>query len=235
MKRVDRAYIMAAGMGKRMSGSNVSKPMTKLGGKHLIQYGLEALDEYGISHIYIIYSDKSQDVLKLKERFPRVVFCKQEQVRGSLSTLGFLGESAKVPFLLLDADIIISKKDFAEMLHSISEKDSVDDYFAAVKNPLTLGKNSLYIEHGMVREFRKEGFAKEGDGYYQGGMIYLWLNFPLVEIKKWILASKFSMAEFLEIIVQEYKIGAMFIDVMWDVDTLEEVRISERLLKELNR
>lgn len=234
MKRIDRAYIMAAGMGNRMSESTASKPMTKVGGKHLIQYGLEALEEFGIPHIYVIYGDKSLDVLELKELFPSVVFCKQKEVKGSLSTLGFLGKFAKVPFLLLDADIIISKKNFAEMLQSISEKENVDAYFAAVKNPVMLDKSSLHIEHGMVSQFKKEGFAKEGKEYYQGGMIYLWLNFPLAEIEKWLSASRFSMAEFLEAIVQKYKIGVMFIDVMWDVDTLEEIKISERLLAGLN-
>lgn len=234
MQRIDRAYIMAAGMGNRMSESTASKPMTKVGGKHLIQYGLEALEEFGIPYIYVIYADKSQDVLELKELFPSVVFCKQKEVKGSLSTLGFLGKFAKVPFLLLDADIIVSKKNFAEMLQSISGEENVDAYFAAVKNPLVLGKNSLHIEHGMVSDFKKEGFEKHGKEYYQGGMIYLWINFPFAEIEKWLSVSKFSMAEFLEAVVQKYRIGVMFIDVMWDVDTLEEIKISERLLEVLN-
>ncbi len=234
MKRIDRAYIMAAGMGKRMSESIDSKPMTKVGGKYLIQYGLEALEEFGVSHIYVIYGDRSQDILKMKELFPGVKFCKQEDVKGSLSTLGFLGKFAKTPFLLLDADIIVSKKSFAEMLQSIREKENTDAYFAAVKNPLVSGKNSLHIKHGMVSEFKKEGFAKDGKEYYQGGMIYLWINFPLTEIEEWLSASRFSMAEFLEVIVQKYRIEAMFIDSMWDVDTLEEIKMSEKLLERLD-
>lgn len=233
MDKIERAYIMAAGEGKRMKGDAVSKPLTMVGGKHLIEYGLEALEDYGVSHICIIYAEASKDIPKLKERFPHVSFRKQEKVNGSLSTLGFLGEFAQTPFLLLDADIIITKDSFSKMLRSISGREGLDAYFAAVRESTFPNARSLRVENGMVCEFRKKGFEDVGENDYQGGMIYLWFNFPRREIQRWLEECKSSMAEFLEDTVRRQRIGAMFVDTLWDVDTPEDVKESERLLRRL--
>ncbi len=235
MKKIESAYIMAAGAGARMSRSPRSKPMTPVGGKPLITYGIEALEEYGISHICVIYAENSRDVLELRASFPDVEFLKQEKVTGSLSTLGIVGKHARTPFLLLDADIIVLKEHFAEMMQSVPADVEMDAWFAAVKHPRMPGVRSLEIKDGMVRVFRKQGFEEPEETHYQGGMIYLWSRFPGAEVERRLAASGKSMAEFLTDVTKNSRVGAMFIETLWDVDTPEEVERSEKLLEEMGK
>ncbi len=231
MTGIERAYIMAAGAGKRMARDMGSKPMTPVGGKFLIEYGLDALRAFGVADINVVYSDSSEDVLTLKSRFPEVSFLRQQNVCGSLSTLGFIAETAKTPFLLMDADIIVSKENFSKMLRGVPDASPVDAWFAAVRDPVFPNTKCLRVEGGTVREFNKKGFETD-DGCFQGGMIYLWLNFPYADVKKKLDADQTGMAGFLADAVRTYRIGAMFIDTVWDVDTPEEADAAEKLLTE---
>lgn len=235
MRKVESAYIMAAGAGERMGGKLHSKPMTPIGGKPLIAFGIEALMEYGVSHICIVYAEKSRDVLELRATFPEIEFLKQEEVTGSLSTLGVVGSRATTPFLLLDADIIVLKEHFIEMMQSIPEEAEMDAWFAAVKHPWMPGVCSLEIEDGLVRVFRKQGFEEPKEIHYQGGMIYVWARFPAGSVERRLAAAEKSMAEFLTDVAENRRVGAMYIETLWDVDTPEEAERSEELLEEMGK
>lgn len=232
MRKIEHAYIMAAGAGARMGGKRHSKPMTRVGGKPLIAYGIEALKAYGVSRICVVHAEASRDVLELQATFPELIFLKQETVTGSLSTLKVVGDHARTPFLLLDADIIVGKEDFAGMMESLPDDADAEVWFAAVKHPRMPGVRSLEIEDGTVCAFRKQGFGEEKDTHYQGGMIYLWSRFPGAEVEEWLTSGRNSMAEFLAEIAQSRRVGAMWIGTLWDVDTPEEAERSEKLLEE---
>lgn len=223
--KIHQAIITAAGAGSRMK-SGVSKPMTKVGDKKLIQYGIDCLIDYGIKNIYIIYSTFSEDILKLKKIYSDIIFIKQENVKGSLSTFNFISTICTPPFLILDCDIIFSQRDFNNMLKSIEKDDSIYGYFAVVSNPELDSPKYIKLKDNKIIDFDKKQFL---DGY-AGGMIYLWNKFPNKESKEFLKKSN-SLAEFYNQFVKKEVIKAMFINELLDLDTMEDVIRVEKKLK----
>lgn len=225
---INQAIITAAGAGSRMKSTS-SKPMTKVGNKKLIQYGIDALLACGINKIYIIYSKYSKDILQLKQEYPNINYIEQEIVNGSLSTFIFIENICTPPFLVLDCDIIFSKTDFMDMIKAIKEKDYVDGYFAIVKK--TTADSPKYIKlnyNNLIIDFNKKGIV---DGY-SGGMIYLWRRFPS-ELAKEFYKRNNSLGEFYNILIKYKKIKAMFIEKLEDVDTMEDVAKIEKRFKKI--
>ena len=222
-----QAIITAAGAGSRMK-SGVSKPMTKVGNKKLIQYGIDSLIAYGIEKIYVIYSKFSEDVLQLKELYPNIIFIKQEIVSGSLSTFNFIEKICMPPFLVLDCDIIFSQRDFGNMVKSIKKEDSIYGYFAVVLNPEKDSPKYIKIEDNRIIDFDKKEFVNG----YSGGMIYLWNKFPIKDAKEFYKKSN-SLAAFFNQLVKKEVINAMFINELLDLDTMEDVIKVENKLKDI--
>lgn len=225
---IDRAIIMAAGAGRRMK-SKSSKPMTKVGAKKLIQYGIDALRGCDIKTIYIIYSDYSKDVLSLRRIYTDINFVRQELVDGSLSTFLLAGEICSTPFLMLDCDIILFWQDLSKMLHSIKEQSTACGYFAVVSKPLPDSPKYIRISNHQVIDFEKHGF----DDGCSGGMIYLWNSFPLEDTRAFYARNQ-SLSSYFKHLVKRQVIGAMYIEQLWDVDTMSEVILTEKILEERN-
>ena len=157
---ISQAVITAAGAGSRMKSTS-SKPMTKVGDKKLIQYGIDVLLACGINKIYIIYSKYSEDILQLKEEYPYINFVKQEVINGSLSTFNFIEGICMSPFLVLDCDIIFSQTDFLKMLKTIKEEDYVDGYFAVVTKPTIDSPKYIKLKNNRIIDFDKNGFQMQ--------------------------------------------------------------------------
>ena len=223
---INQAVITAAGAGSRMKSTS-SKPMTKVGDKKLIQYGIDVLLACGINKIHIIYSKYSEDVLQLKEKYKDINFVKQEIINGSLTTFNFIENVCKPPFLVLDCDIIFSQTDFLEMLKTIKDDDYADGYFAVVSRPMPDSPKYIKLNNNRIIDFNKNGFT---DGY-SGGMIYLWNNFPS-ELSKEFYKKNNSLGAFYNQLVKKEVIKAMFIKQLEDIDTMEDViKIEKRLKK----
>lgn len=222
---IDQAVITAAGKGSRMK-SNSSKPMTKVGEKRLIQYGIDSLLSCGINKIYIIYSQYSEDILQLKNIYPDIYFIKQEILNGSLSTFNLIDNICKTPFLQLDCDIIFSQVDFRKMLESINYNEFVDGYFAVVTKPTSDSPKYIKLENGRIINFDKKSFTNG----YAGGMIYLWFNFP-IKLAQNFYENNNSLAQFYSKLVKEKNIKAMYIKRLFDIDTMTDVIEAEKKLK----
>ena len=74
MYRIERAIIMAAGKGSRMSElTNVTpKPMVRVNGKRMIDTTIEALLSLGINEIYIVVGYLKERFEEVKADFPMV-------------------------------------------------------------------------------------------------------------------------------------------------------------------
>jgi MurNAc alpha-1-phosphate uridylyltransferase len=104
------AFVLAAGLGTRMRPYNgqVPKPLVTVGGKSLIDYGLDRLAEAGIEHVVVNVhhlADAMEQHLAKRQR-PRIVISDE---RGEL--LGTGGGIAKAlpklggaPFFLINSD-----------------------------------------------------------------------------------------------------------------------------------
>lgn len=222
---IEQAIILAAGKGSRMK-SKVSKPMTKVGNKKLIQYGIDALLDNNIRRIIIIYSKYSEDLVELKKVYPNIKFIKQDSIDGSLSTFNFMKEICDNTFLMLDCDIVFSKVDLKNMLKSIKYENTIDGYFAVVSKPIENNPKYIKMSNNRITDFNKKEF-KNG---YSGGMIYLWLKCPFKEAKDFAKISN-SLGSFFNEIVKKKNIQAMFIEKIIDIDTKDDIIKNEKLLK----
>lgn len=221
---IEQAIILAAGKGSRMK-SKASKPMTKVGNKRLIQYGIEALLDNNIRRIIIIYSEYSEDLVELKKVYPNIKFIKQDTIDGSLSTFNFMKEICDDTFLMLDCDIVFSKVDFKNMLKSIKYEETIDGYFAVISKPIPDNPKYIKMSNNRIIDFNK----KEFENGYSGGMIYLWFKCPFKEAKDFAKTSN-SLGLFFNEIVKKKNIQAMFIEKIIDVDTKEDIIKTEKML-----
>ena len=74
MYKVERAIILAAGKGSRMTGLTEStpKPMLRVNGRRMIDTSISALESNGITDITIVVGYHKERFLEVKADFPRV-------------------------------------------------------------------------------------------------------------------------------------------------------------------
>ncbi|MDR3587614.1 MAG: NTP transferase domain-containing protein [Desulfosporosinus sp.] len=228
---VKSGLILAAGLGSRMTFS-VSKPMTKVLGKPLIIYAIDAMLHCEIEKIFIVYSNVSEDILLLKDSYKRnVVFIKQDNVKGSLSSFLCSKDFISCPFILMDADIIIDCLQMQRMLEKFNYGGE-NMIITAVENPSFEDKKVLLINNNQLIGFCKSGYQEiiEGDQIVQGGMVYLWFRSPFDMLEEFMQNGCNKLSVFLEEYVKRFKVGVMYIEDLWDVDTPEDILISEDIL-----
>ena len=81
--KVERAIILAAGLGSRMSPitDNLPKPLVKVSGKRIIETSIDAILSAGIDDIYIICGYLANKFQCLKDKYPMLKFIINKQYR----------------------------------------------------------------------------------------------------------------------------------------------------------
>ena len=72
MNMVERAIIMAAGLGQRMKPLTLEtpKPLISVNGKRMIDTVIDALRENGITEIYVVVGHLKEKFVGLEEQYP---------------------------------------------------------------------------------------------------------------------------------------------------------------------
>ena len=84
-KKVERAVILAAGIGSRMKPitDNLPKPLVKVLGKRIIETSIDALLMAGINDIYIVCGYLAEKFQCLAEKYPNLKFIFNEHYKDS--------------------------------------------------------------------------------------------------------------------------------------------------------
>lgn len=240
--QVKKAVILASGYGKRMqkTSSFPSKPMTPICQKPLISYIIDLLIDTGIEKIYIVHHSVTADVLNLIDYSPsyaeHLEFIEEDVQRGTLLTFSRIKEILTPPFIMAFEDVVARKSDFINMMDFAGKylAGGADLIVQTVRKPSIPSEKALLTENGRIIKYQKDGIIDRISCTQEikyGGMVYLWLSSPFSIVDKHLSEQQYKISLFLEQYIPAHSVFEMPIEDMWDVDTPEEVRLTEEILK----
>ena len=122
MQCIKHAIISMAGLGSRL-GFNTTKGLVKVGEKRIIDYQLELLDN--VEDIRIVVGFKEKEVMKhVRKIRDDVTFVRNPNFRTTSNSYSIYlaSKDLKDPYLIIDGDIIINKKDFKSFLKNCNDE-----------------------------------------------------------------------------------------------------------------
>ncbi|KZX16126.1 bifunctional protein GlmU [Methanobrevibacter cuticularis] len=165
MQCVKEAVILAAGLGSRL-GLNMPKCLVEIGGKAIIDYNLELLED--IPNIYVVVGYEKDKVIKhVKKVRNDAIFIENSNFASTSNTYSlYLGlKYVKEPYLLLFGDVIFNKNDFKTFINNCNDETVVGLTLAKSEEAVfaDVGKESL-----MIKNFQR----RPPTGYEIAGIFY---------------------------------------------------------------
>lgn len=227
------AVILAAGEGRRMHMPGISKALIPIGGKPMICNSIDALSACGIKKIWIVkYFADSFDVLD--DIYMRtdlsISYIDDYERKGSLFSFSLACKYVKDIFVCLDCDLHIDIGSFSRMLNAGMERIDIKKdtgVMAYVKQPSREDSNMLLIADGYVVRFIKNGDSS----CKRGGYIYLWRKSIFDDVRTFFEKKCYSLSKYYDHVVQNYPVGVMEIDDVWDIDNVDDVRYTNAIIE----
>ncbi len=223
--------IFAGGDGSRLQ--ETSKPMTKLNGKPIIAYGIDALISSGITDITIIRNANDNEIFSLlqlyKDSKAKITILTEPYKMGIHNSYIYFEKHLKFPLISLDCDVYINPEDFCIMLTNtirIFETNNEIAASVAISQNNPFGDRKTLISNGnYITDYIVSGHP---DGSY-GGYIYLWRYSPCKAIKEFCQYSE-PKESFISYYARNNLLIPMNIGCIWDIDTQERLKESEKIL-----
>lgn len=231
---IREALVLAAGKGSRMNTPGGVKALRIINSRPLICYAIEALIEYGVRIIWIVkyYSDSFAIVNEIYSNFDvEIKYIDDYERKGSLYSFSLARRYIKNDFICMDCDLFVEKKAFSNMIDigvRMIKQEKVIGVIAYVSQPSKEDANMLLINNNRVIRFVKKGelFCK------RGGYVYLWRKSIFDYISLYFKIGCYSFSKYIDYIVQNFEVGMMEIDDMWDIDNEDDVEYTCRRLDE---
>lgn len=157
MYRVERAIIMAAGIGQRMKPVtlNTPKPLVKVNGKRMIDTVIQALHKNGIEEIYIVVGYLKEKFENLPKEYPgvRLIENPYYDTCNNISSLYAAREHIENA-MILDGDQVIYNSEIlsAEFEHSgyncVWTDEKTDEWLLTVENGIVSSCSRIGGEKG---------------------------------------------------------------------------------------
>ena len=129
MRKVKRAIIMAAGIGKRMQPLTleIPKPLVKVNGTRMIDTVVEALNEKGIKDIYVVVGHLKEQFYEWKKKYPDIKIIENPYYDScnNISSLYVAREFLSSDCIILDGDQVIFNPGILNPCFSLSGYNAV--------------------------------------------------------------------------------------------------------------
>jgi NDP-sugar pyrophosphorylase family protein len=230
------AVILAGGKGTRLKTTDYSKPMIPVCGKPVITYTIDSLLDSGFDNINVIYHKSTSDVLKLRENkdYSKALnFIEDKEQKGGMVGFSYVKEYVEEPFIMSFADIIVRKDHFKEMLLRGLKVKNADLLIQTVEKSSIPFEKNLLLKNNRIIKWEKRGIVISSQSEYKvksGGMVYLWNKNPFHLIEKLLSEGNYSFSALMKEIIQNNKVFEMQIKDIWDIDTVEDVAQTEKIL-----
>lgn len=162
--QISKAMVLAAGLGTRLRPitDTTPKPLVKIGGRPMIDYGLDALAEAGVDEAVVnIHHHPDQMVAYLKDRTePRIIF--SDETAQLMNSGGGLAKGLKLlphePLFVMNADLFwvgepAGKPSALRQLADFFDADRMDIAMLVVRNEMTTGHNGK-LDFSMASDGR---------------------------------------------------------------------------------
>ena len=156
MNKVDKAIIMAAGIGERMKPitDNIPKPLVEVNGVRMIDTVIDALHDNGITEIYIVVGYLKEKFDVLKEKYANLIFIENPYYAtcNNVSSLYVAREHIENS-IILDGDQVIYNTDVLKPEFEMSG-------YNAVWCESHTNEWLMTVENGVVKQCSRTGGSK---------------------------------------------------------------------------
>lgn len=225
------AVLMAGGKGERLRPltEKVPKPLLKVGDKAIIDYNIDNLISYGVSHIHVTINYLGEQLEKHFEPLRdgiKVNCVREPQYLGTIGSIKFIESFYNDTILLMNSDLFtnINLEDF--FLHF--QQHDADMSVAAIPYSISVPYGIFELEERNIKGVRE----KPTYNYYANSGIYL--------IKKELLnlipdGVFFNATDFMEKLIREgYKVIRFPLVGYWiDIGKHEDYRKAQEFVKHL--
>ena len=186
MNKVERAIIMAAGVGERMKPitDEMSKPLIKVNGTRMIDSVIDALHNNGITEIYIVIGHLKDKFDVLNEKYNDLLFIENPYYKTSnnISSL-YMARNHIKNSIILDGDQIIYDESILKPEFDLSG-------YNAVWTEDETKEWLMTVENGIVKNCNRTGGNK---------------GWQLYSISRWNSSDGEKLKRYLEIEFEENK------------------------------
>ena len=186
MNKVERAIIMAAGVGERMKPitDETPKPLIKVNGTRMIDSVIDALHNNGITEIYIVIGHLKDKFDVLNEKYNDLIFIENPYYKTSnnISSL-YMARNHIKNSIILDGDQIIYDESILKPEFDLSG-------YNAVWTEEETKEWLMTVENGIVKNCNRTGGNK---------------GWQLYSISRWNSSDGGKLKRYLEIEFEENK------------------------------